>query len=112
MKFIEKNLIIGVIKSATKKASKFFEKGKLLSDEQFQEILEECNTYQHLFFYVLKIEIIFGNQLRGKPRVTITLKAEEYVFKSSFILRKPLGKFNDKTPFAQEFEVVEIEQDK
>lgn len=41
MKKIDKNLIIGVIRSATHKAGKQIEQGKLVTADQFEKMLEQ-----------------------------------------------------------------------
>ncbi|CAM1346829.1 hypothetical protein [Tenacibaculum insulae] len=108
MKKIEKDLIIGVINSATHKAAKQFEKGLLVSDSEFQKLLQQSNKYKHLFFFVNTITIKYNQNQVGKPCISIICSAEGYTFKSSFILAKPHGKFNSETPIAQQFYIEQI----
>lgn len=108
MKKITKDLIIGVVESATHKAAKQFEKGLLVSDSEFQELLQQSSKYQHLLFFVNTIIIKYDKNKLGNPCVDIMCSAEGYTFKTSFILAKPHGKFTNETPIAQQFSIEEI----
>ncbi|PQV49539.1 hypothetical protein CLV33_103173 [Jejuia pallidilutea] len=109
MKKIDKNLIIGVIRSATHKAGKQIEQGKLVTANQFEKMLEQQNKYNHLFFWVERLTIISGRAEFGNPRVEIVCTAQGYFFKSCFMMVKPHGKFDNQKPFAQYFNVEEID---
>lgn len=107
---IEKDLIVGVIKSALHKAAKLVEQGKLLTGQQFEAMLQEQSKYEHLYFWVNSVTLSSGRDVLGTPHIEIVCEAEGYVFKSSFTLLEPSYKHSDKTPFAQHFMVEEIQQ--
>ena len=104
----KKDLIIGVIRSATQKAGKQIETGKLVTGEQFEKILEEQNKYDDLLFIVESLVISSGREITGNPQVEIFCSANGYFFKASFMVKKPHGKFENETPFAHYFSIEEL----
>lgn len=109
MKKIDKDLIVGVIRSATHKAGKLIEQGKLITGYQFEKILEEQNKYEHLFFWVESLTITSGRAEFGNPCVEIICTAQGYIFKSSFCIGDPAPKFNDRTQIAEYFDIEELD---
>lgn len=112
MKKIDKSLILGIIQSTLHKAGKFIEQGKMVTGDQFEQLLQEQNKFDCLYFSVEELKYTSGRNERGNPRVKIIINTTEGIrFKASFIVDKPPGKFTNQTPFAQEFNVEEEIED-
>lgn len=105
---IKKNVIIGVLEKATHMAAKIFETGKMVSDSQFHDILENCHNYEHLYFWIESLTIKFGKESSGKPSVEIICKTDGIEFRCGFSILEPHYKFSDHRPFAQRFYAEEI----
>ena len=103
-------LVKGVILSATYKMAKQIEKGFLISDIRFLELLESCNNSDDFYFLVNEIVLTFGRENRGEPSVSILVTCNGIDFYGSFIILKPAGKFTNTTPFAQELSVEVIDK--
>ncbi|NJX13944.1 hypothetical protein [Tamlana crocina] len=104
----EKDVLIGMIRSATHKVSKLIEQGKIVTGQQFEHILEEKTIKHDIFLMVEKFTISSGRGILGDPDVEIFMSWGKYKFVSTFSLLEPSYKHENKTPFAQRFVVEEV----
>lgn len=110
MNKVNKDLVVGLIKSTMHKTGKRIEKGKLVTAEQFEQMLKERNKHEHLYFWVESFSITSGRGVIGNPYVEIIVTSTEGThFRCTFMVMKPHGTFTNQTPFAQTFSIEEME---
>lgn len=112
MKKIEKHIISGIIESSLHKAGKLIEQGKLVTGDQFEQMLQEKSNYDHLYFWVVRFTLESGRGAFGNPYVeTIVTSTEGTHFRGYFRVAEPPGTFSNQTLFAQNFGVEEIKDE-
>ena len=105
-----KKIMLDALNAATYKLAKKVQQGLLVSDEEFKEMVEAEYKDDIFLGFIEGVFYQYGTGV-GKPAVKIFCRAKEQLYKCSFYLNDPPGKFSDRSKVISGVTVKEVEED-